>query len=69
VPVKAEVAACNGQIGGNGQLFAAARGQQGAVVSNAQAQSAVGRLGGPAADLAEQGQFTWSTSGQGMGLL
>jgi len=57
VPVKSEVAAGNGQIGGDGQFLAGAGAEQGAVVANAQAQPTAGRLRRAAADLAEQGKF------------
>jgi hypothetical protein len=61
VPVEAEVASGNRQIGCHGQFFAPARSQQGAVVADAQPKAALwGRANGacrPAANLAEQGKL------------
>ena len=58
VPVQPEVAAGNRQIRGNRQLFAAPRSNQGAVVADAQAQTARCRPRRSAANLAQQGKFT-----------
>jgi len=57
VPVEAEVAAGDGEVGGDGEFFAGTGTEQGAVVADAEAQEARGGLCRAAADLAEQGQF------------
>jgi uncharacterized protein len=67
MPVEAEVAAGDGEIGGDGQFLARAQAEQGAVVADAEAQSAAGHLRRATADLAEQGQFTLLGVAQGMG--
>jgi hypothetical protein len=69
VPVKAEVAASDGQIRGHGQLFAAPRRQQGAVVADSQAEAAPRCVGRPLANLAEQSKLTLSAPGSRMGLI
>jgi hypothetical protein len=68
VPVKAEVAAGNRQIRRHGQFLAATRGQQGAVVSNAQAHSAQRGADGSPANLIKQGKLAPSALGSEMGL-
>ncbi len=72
VPVKAEVTAVDGQIRCHSQFFVGARSQQGAVVANSQAEAAfldeAGRVGSTLANLREQGEFTSSSVGSGMGL-
>jgi hypothetical protein len=57
VPIEAKVAAGDREVGGDGQLFAGARAQEGAVIANPEAQGGGGGLGGAGADLAEDGQF------------
>ena len=57
VPVEAEVAAGDGEVGGDGQLFATARTEQGAVVADAEVDRAERGLSRAASDLAEQGLF------------
>jgi hypothetical protein len=68
VPVEAEVAAGNRQICRHGQFLATARGQQCAIVANAQAQSAQGGGPCPLSNLTEQGKLAFSALGSGMGL-
>jgi hypothetical protein len=51
------MAASDREIGGDGQLFAGAEADQGAVVADAQPQAATGGLGNPAANLLEQCEF------------
>jgi hypothetical protein len=59
MPVEAEVLACNRQIRRYSQFLAAARGQQGAIVADAQPKAAslgtAGRAGRAPANLAEDG--------------
>jgi NAD(P)H-hydrate repair Nnr-like enzyme with NAD(P)H-hydrate epimerase domain len=57
MPVEPEVAAGNGQIGGDGQFLARTWAEQGAIVADAQPQSAARRLRCAAADLVEQGEL------------
>jgi hypothetical protein len=57
MPVEAEVAPGDGQVGGHSQFFATARSQQGAVVADTQAETAPRTAHRSLANLAEQGQF------------
>jgi hypothetical protein len=50
VPVEAEVAAGNGEIGGDGQFFARTEAKQRAVVADAQWEAGVRRLRGAEAN-------------------
>jgi hypothetical protein len=56
MPVEAEVAAGNREVGGHGQFLAGTRTEQSAVVADAEAQVA-GGLASASADLAKQGKF------------
>jgi hypothetical protein len=58
VPVESEVAAGNGEVGGDGQFFAGPQTEQRAVVTDAQAEDTSGLHGRPLANLTEQGEFT-----------
>jgi hypothetical protein len=70
VPVEAEVAAGDGEVGGDGQFFAGTRTEQGAVVADAEAEDGAEGLGCAAADLAEQSQFAaMAVAWQGIGPL
>ena len=69
LPVEAEVAAGDGEVGCDGDFLATARAKQGAVVADAKAQHAQGGLRRTAADVAEQGQFTRLGFADGMGWL
>jgi hypothetical protein len=72
VPIQAEVTAGDRQICRHGKFLATARGQEGAVIADAQAKTAVlvasGSAGCTQTNLAEQGNFARSTGGSGMGL-
>ena len=57
MPVEAEVAAGDGEVGGDGQLFAGTRTEQGAVVADAQTEGGSGGLARTPADPAQQSQF------------
>jgi hypothetical protein len=57
VPVKAEVAATDGQVSGDSQVLIWAGTEQSAVVADAEGQGTQGRVRGAAANLAEQGEF------------
>jgi hypothetical protein len=73
VPVEPKVAAGDGEVGGDGQFLAPARGHQGAVVANSQAKAAnlaaAGGMGSPLSNFCEQGEFASSAHGSEMGLL
>ena len=60
VPIEAEVAAVDGEIGSDGQLFAGAKAEQGAVVTNAQPQREVRRFERAGANPGQQRQLAWS---------
>jgi hypothetical protein len=73
MPVEVEVAPVDRQIRRYGQFLALARSQQGAIVTDAQAQAAfladsVGTLSS-LANLREQGEFASSMASFGMGLI
>ena len=59
MPVQLEVTACDGKIGGDGQLFAGPESEQGAIVANAEAEAAARGPGCAAANLAQERQFAW----------
>jgi hypothetical protein len=65
VPIQAEMATGNRQIGGNGKFLTGTRTDQGTIVPDAQTQAAFGGLNGAAADLAKQGQFAKGCSAAG----
>jgi hypothetical protein len=67
VPVEAEVAAGDGEVGGDGQFFATAWAEQSAVVADSEAQGAQRGLRRTIADVAEQGLFTWFAFDNGTG--
>ena len=58
MPIQSEVASRNGKVGGDCNLFFRAKAKQGAVVADAQAQSISGIFDRPAADLADERQFS-----------
>jgi hypothetical protein len=68
VPVEAEVPPVDGEVGGNGQFFAVARGYERAVVANAPAKAAARSAGCPLANLAKKGKFASSAGDSGMEL-
>ena len=57
VPVEAEVAAGDGEVGGDGQVVAGVGAEEGAVVADAQKQVGVGCLSRAGANPGEQGQL------------
>jgi hypothetical protein len=57
VPIKAEVAAADGEIGGDSQFFAGTRTEQCAVVADPKAKDAAGLPSCAAADIPQQGNF------------
>jgi hypothetical protein len=69
VPAQAEVAAGDGKVGGYSQFFTGERTEQGAVVADAKAQTALQGLPGAAADLGKQGSFALAPGTGSMSLL
>ena len=67
VPVEAEVAASDGEVGSDGQLLAGPKPEQGAVVADTQPQAAASGLRRPAANLGKQGQFSLLACAQRIG--
>jgi hypothetical protein len=57
VPVEAEMAAGDGEVGGDGQFFTAPWTEKGAVIADAEPKRCAGRLAGSGADVADQVQF------------
>jgi hypothetical protein len=58
VPIEAEVAAGDGEVGGDGQFLAWTQADEGAVVANAQAQTATGDVWRSGANLGEKSSFS-----------
>ncbi len=61
VPVEVEVAAGDGEIGGDGQLFAGSGTKEGAVIADAELQLWTLGVGCANANSTEQGQLTETT--------
>jgi hypothetical protein len=64
-----KVAASNGEVGGGGEFFARPWTEKGAIVANAQPQSAQGGAGCPPANLIEQRKLALAAFGSEMGLI
>jgi hypothetical protein len=62
VPVEAEVLAVDGEVGGDGDLFAGAGSQERAVVADAEAKASLRPEGRTAADAPQQSQFAQVSS-------
>lgn len=69
VPVEAEVTAGNGKIGGDGEFFAGAGSEQGAVVADAEAEGGGGKASGLSPDAANDFQFANGVAGWEAGQL
>jgi hypothetical protein len=69
VPVEAEVATGDGEVGGDGQFFAGTGGKEGAVVADAEAEAAQRGAGGAAANLLKESEFALAGGGSGIGFL
>jgi hypothetical protein len=58
MPVQAKMPPGDGEVGGYGHLFTGPKAEKGAVIADAQAETFLGKAPRPAANLAEQGQFS-----------
>ena len=65
VPVAAEVAGFKGEVGGDEDLVAGGRGEDGAVVADAEAEGAGGPGGGGSANAVDEGEFGEGHGAQG----
>ena len=57
MPVEAEMAAGDGEVGGDGQFFTVPGTKHGAIVAYAEPEGCAGRLAGTGLNLADQVQF------------
>jgi hypothetical protein len=67
MPVKAEMVAGDGEIGGDGKFFLEAGAEEGAVVADAETEPAAAGERDAIANPANQGQFSVRIFGSGMG--
>ena len=56
VPIEAEVAAGDGEVGGDGEFLAGTRAEQGAVVADAEAEARLAGVASAGANLAQEGR-------------